>query len=78
MQNWIQKRHAVHKAASGKFPRRHLALAASTLIALGLTLLLLPGENAEAKRTSIPLNLELTPSRDIAPIEDVYIEPEQS
>ncbi|MEX1670274.1 peptidoglycan DD-metalloendopeptidase family protein [Zhongshania guokunii] len=63
MQNWIPKRHAVRRSNSGKFPRRHLALAASTLIALGLALLLLPGENAEAKRTAIPLNLELTPSR---------------
>ncbi|RNL67034.1 peptidoglycan DD-metalloendopeptidase family protein [Zhongshania marina] len=63
MQNWIPKRHAVRKGTNGKFPRRHLALAASTLIALGLSLLLLPGENAEAKRTAIPLNLELSPTR---------------
>ncbi|CAA0113622.1 peptidoglycan DD-metalloendopeptidase family protein [Zhongshania aliphaticivorans] len=63
MQNWIPKRHAVRKGINGKFPRRHLALAASTLIALGLSLLLLPGENAEAKRTAIPLNLELSPTR---------------
>ena len=74
MQNWISKRHAVRKGTNGKFPRRHLALAASTLIALGLSLLLLPGENAEAKRTAIPLNLELSPTRaassstDTAPI----------
>ncbi|WP_373080204.1 peptidoglycan DD-metalloendopeptidase family protein [Zhongshania sp.] len=53
----------MRKQPAGKFPRRHLALAASTLIALGLALLLLPGENAEAKRTAIPLDLELTPSR---------------
>ncbi|MBQ0759237.1 MAG: murein DD-endopeptidase MepM/ murein hydrolase activator NlpD [Zhongshania sp.] len=63
MQKWIPKRHAVRKGFNGKFPRRHLALAASTLIALGLSLLLLPGENAEAKRTAIPLNLELSPTR---------------
>lgn len=63
MQKWIPKRHAVRKDSDGKFPRRHLALAASTLIALGLSLLLLPGENAEAKRTAIPLNLELSPAR---------------
>ncbi|MBQ0761187.1 peptidoglycan DD-metalloendopeptidase family protein [uncultured Zhongshania sp.] len=63
MQKWIPKRHAVRKLSNGKFPRRHLALAASTLIALGLSLLLLPGENAEAKRTAIPLNLELSPAR---------------
>ncbi|CAA0114948.1 Murein DD-endopeptidase MepM [Zhongshania aliphaticivorans] len=76
MQNWIPKRHAVRKNINGKFPRRHLALAASTLIALGLSLLLLPGENAEAKRTAIPLNLELSPTRaasniaESAPIEE--------
>jgi murein DD-endopeptidase MepM/ murein hydrolase activator NlpD len=75
MQNWIPKRHAANKPDNGKLPRRHLALAASTLIALGLSLLLLPGENAEAKRTAIPLNLELRPARaasipaDLAPIE---------
>ena len=73
MQNWITKRHAMRKSPAGKFPRRHLALAASTLIALGLALLLLPGENAEAKRTAIPLDLELTPSRvstapEVAPV----------
>ncbi|WP_232787442.1 peptidoglycan DD-metalloendopeptidase family protein [Spongiibacter nanhainus] len=55
------QRHATLRKAAGKFPRRHLALAASTLLALGLSLLFLPGENAEAKRTAIPLNLELTP-----------------
>ena len=75
MQNWIPKRHAVTKPDNGKFPRRHLALAASTLIALGLSLLLLPGENAEAKRTAIPLNLELSPTRAASiPADSVAIE----
>lgn len=75
MQNWIPKRHAVNKPHNGKFPRRHLALAASTLIALGLSLLLLPGENAEAKRTAIPLNLELSPTRAVSiPADSVAIE----
>ncbi|MEX1663842.1 peptidoglycan DD-metalloendopeptidase family protein [Zhongshania arctica] len=75
MQNWIPKRHAVTKSDNGKFPRRHLALAASTLIALGLSLLLLPGENAEAKRTAIPLNLELSPTRAASiPADSVAIE----
>lgn len=72
------KRHADFRE-SPRFPRRHLAIAASTLIALGVSLLMLPGENAEAKRTAIPLNLELTPlsaieqSAEPAPL----IEPEQ-
>ncbi|MDF1693801.1 MAG: peptidoglycan DD-metalloendopeptidase family protein [Zhongshania sp.] len=81
MQNWIPKRHAVRRTSGGKFPRRHLALAASTLIALGLALLLLPGENAEAKRTAIPLNLELTPSRvgvSVSTHEEPPIEQEQA
>ncbi|MBM7424898.1 MULTISPECIES: OapA family protein [Spongiibacter] len=55
-----KKRHAAFREGP-RFPRRHLAIAASTLIALGISLLMLPGENAEAKRTAIPLNLELTP-----------------
>ncbi|MBD2860031.1 peptidoglycan DD-metalloendopeptidase family protein [Spongiibacter sp. KMU-158] len=56
------------------FPRRHLALAASTLIALGFSLLLLPGENAEAKRTAIPLNLDIQSS--VAPAEPLQPLPE--
>jgi murein DD-endopeptidase MepM/ murein hydrolase activator NlpD len=81
MHNWIPKRHAMRKPPAGKFPRRHLALAASTLIALGLTLLLLPGENAEAKRTAIPLDLELTPSRiseSVSALEEPPVAIEQS
>lgn len=63
MFNWVPKRYAVQKLPLGSFPRRHLALAASTLIATGIALMLLPGENAEAKRTSIPLSLDLTPQK---------------
>lgn len=44
-----------------RFPRHHLAVAGSTLLTLFLALLLLPGENAEAHRTAIPLQLELSP-----------------
>lgn len=44
-----------------RFPRHHLAVAGTTLLTLFLALLLLPGENAEAHRTAIPLQLELSP-----------------
>lgn len=60
------------------FPRRHLALAASTLIALGLSLLLLPGENAEARRTAIPLNLDIQSSAaPTEPTPPLLVEPEE-
>ncbi len=72
------KRHAAFRE-SPRFPRRHLAIAASTLIALGVSLLMLPGENAEARRTAIPLDLELTPTSPIPQDSDAaaLIEPEQ-
>ena len=79
MFNRSLKRHAEPKD-NVRFPRRHLAIAASTLIALGISLLMLPGENAEAKRTAIPLNLDLTPRAPIeSPTEDInaFAEPEQ-
>ncbi len=43
-------------------PKKHVVMALSTFIAVVLLLLLLPGEKAEAKRTAIPLSLEITPS----------------
>jgi murein DD-endopeptidase MepM/ murein hydrolase activator NlpD len=73
MRNWKIKRHAESKPITAKFPRHHLALAASTLIAVGLALLILPGENAEAKRTAIPLSLELSPVRQQNPATEAPI-----
>lgn len=71
--NWNTKRHATSTTSTDKvFPRRHLAVAASTLILIGLALLIIPGENAEAKRTAIPLSLELSPQA--APEPEVIIE----
>ncbi|MFT5575294.1 MAG: murein DD-endopeptidase MepM/ murein hydrolase activator NlpD [Bermanella sp.] len=43
-------------------PKKHVVMALSTFIAIVLLLLLLPGEKAEAKRTAIPLSLEVSPS----------------
>lgn len=43
-------------------PKKHVVMALSTFIAVVLLLLLLPGEKAEAKRTAIPLSLEITPT----------------
>lgn len=42
-------------------PRRHLVLALSTIVATVVTMLLIPGEDAEARRTAIPINLDLSP-----------------
>jgi len=43
-------------------PKKHVVMALSTFIAVVLLLLLLPGEKAEAKRTAIPLSLEISPT----------------
>lgn len=51
-----------HSAALPHPPKKHVVAAVSTFIAVVLLLLLLPGEQAEAKRTAIPLSLDITPS----------------
>ncbi len=56
-------------ALLARLPHRHLVMAASTLVATVLALFLIPGEEAEARRTAIPLSLELKPpsvARDLA------------
>lgn len=50
-----------------QFPRKHLALAASVVAAIFVTLLFIPSETAEAKRTSLPLNLAITTKPEAAP-----------
>ena len=50
-----------------QFPRKHLALAGSFVAAIFVTLLLIPSEKAEAKRTSQPLSLEITPQTSLTP-----------
>lgn len=43
------------------FPRKHIALAGSAIAAIFVMLLFIPSEKAQAKRTSLPLSLEITP-----------------
>ncbi|MDX1505516.1 MAG: peptidoglycan DD-metalloendopeptidase family protein [Spongiibacter sp.] len=76
MFNRSARRHAEYKSKA-QFPRRHLAIAASTLIALGVSLVLLPGEDAQAKRTAIPLDLELTPISPIPEEDALVVEAQQ-
>lgn len=57
----MRQSRAYNNALPFKLSHRQAVLAASTLIALVLALLLLPGQKAEAKRTAIPLSLELEP-----------------
>ncbi len=75
MFDYVHRRQSARTVA--RFPRRHLALAASTLIALGISLLLLPGENAEARRTAIPLPLDISSSSAPAEPETAIQPPEE-
>ena len=52
-----------------QFPRKHLAAAGSVVAAIFIVLLLIPSEQAQAKRTSLPLNLAITPKVIAAPEE---------
>ena len=52
-----------------EYPRKHLAIASAAIAVVFLSLLLIPGESAEATRVSMPvdLNLEAKNTRTQAP-----------
>lgn len=51
-------RHGIARLLN-HFPRRHLVLASAALTLLAGLMLLLPSDNVQAKRQSVPLNLDL-------------------
>lgn len=53
---------SVYRQQKSRPPGKQLVAAASTFCAVVALLLLLPGEQAEAKRTAIPLPLDITPT----------------
>lgn len=57
-----------------QFPRKHLILAGSAVAAIFIMLLFIPSESAEAKRTSLPLSLEITPKPTITPEQRLPVE----
>ena len=42
-----------------EFPRKHLAIASTAISAIFVAMLLVPGETAQAKRISLPVDLKL-------------------
>ena len=53
---------SVYRQQKSRPPGKQLVAAAATFCAVVALLLLLPGEQAEAKRTAIPLPLDITPT----------------
>ena len=69
MQDKKKKHKADLSQMMAEFPRKHLVIASTTMAAIFFCLLFMPGQNAQAKRTTVPLaiNIDSSPSFEAPP-----------